>query len=304
MEQYAVFIGEPCVDEYYQVLGQWPNEGEKFLTKYDHQNTGGMIANASCVMAGYGEKTYCLCSLFKDNEYDFLMHELNVMHVDPSYIVTLDEGRNGKCLIYSLEDGERNINVIASDEKPLLNHEDYLDLLENASFIYTSPSQIQMFKEPKELLKHLHNKGVRIAFDCESSCYRKDWKDFIQYATYVSMNDYAIEIYGEGKKADVVSKEVLDLGVNIFVETLGSKGSHIYTKEKDFIIEPYPTNVVDTTGAGDTYNSSFVYGLIKDWDIEKAGHFATAAASLAIQKKGARSGTNDVNTVLKFMEEN
>lgn len=51
-----------------------------------------------------------------------------------------------------------------------------------------------------------------------------------------------------------------------------------------------PVDVVDVTGAGDTYCSSFVSMMEACGDPAMAGTFATYAASLAITSLGARSG--------------
>ena len=45
-EGYVVFIGGPCVDEYYSV-GRWPHEGDKFVGRFAGNVPGGMIANAA-----------------------------------------------------------------------------------------------------------------------------------------------------------------------------------------------------------------------------------------------------------------
>ena len=58
---------------------------------------------------------------------------------------------------------------------------------------------------------------------------------------------------------------------------------------------------VDTTGAGDTFNSSFVYGLSCGWGLQEAGTFANAAAGRAILNMGARSGAVGEAAVKDFM---
>ena len=49
-ERYAVFMGKPCVDSYYDIR-EWPEEGGKFLGSFSHDTTGGMVANAACAYA-------------------------------------------------------------------------------------------------------------------------------------------------------------------------------------------------------------------------------------------------------------
>ena len=48
----------------------------------------------------------------------------------------------------------------------------------------------------------------------------------------------------------------MEMGPSILVCKKGSKGSHVFSKEKDFGVPAIPVEVVDNTGAGDVYNAS------------------------------------------------
>ncbi|WP_419572297.1 carbohydrate kinase family protein, partial [Rheinheimera sp.] len=52
-------------------------------------------------------------------------------------------------------------------------------------------------------------------------------------------------------------------------------------------IAPYPCQVVDATGAGDTFGGAFIARIVAGDDIEKAGHYAAAAAALSTEGYGA-----------------
>ena len=43
---------------------------------------------------------------------------------------------------------------------------------------------------------------------------------------------------------------------------------------------------VDACGAGATFSAGFIYGYLKDWDLESCARFATAAASLKVTRPG------------------
>ncbi|ODV74652.1 putative ribokinase [Cyberlindnera jadinii NRRL Y-1542] len=72
------------------------------------------------------------------------------------------------------------------------------------------------------------------------------------------------------------------------VITLGTYGSLFRSKDSMGFTEAVKVdNVVDTTGAGDTFLGAFVTQLISSRDPHRALKFAALASSLAIQKKGA-----------------
>lgn len=70
------------------------------------------------------------------------------------------------------------------------------------------------------------------------------------------------------------------------ITTLGAKGAGYKSK----IVPPYVSNVVDTTGAGDTFNGALAYYLAAGFTVEDAILRANIAASLAIEKLGAQDG--------------
>ena len=99
-------------------------------------------------------------------------------------------------------------------------------------------------------------------------------------------------------------KDILKNLGGMLVTTLGSRGCAVYTPEgEEYRASAYPVTPVDTTGAGDTFNSSFLYGLTQDWDVKEAAAFANGAAARAILHMGARSGAVGEDAVRVFMKE-
>ena len=86
---------------------------------------------------------------------------------------------------------------------------------------------------------------------------------------------------------------------------MGSQGALITTKKFQKLIPTYKVEkIVDTTGAGDTFNGAFSIGYwIKGWDLETSCRYANAAASLKIQKLGARNGMPNEKELIKFLKD-
>jgi len=68
---------------------------------------------------------------------------------------------------------------------------------------------------------------------------------------------------------------------------LGELGSQIYDRGQ--IIgeaKPFPTQVIDSTGAGDVFDAGFIHGIIKNQNHLEAARTGNAAASILISRKG------------------
>jgi sugar/nucleoside kinase (ribokinase family) len=118
---------------------------------------------------------------------------------------------------------------------------------------------------------------------------------------FLKANEHELEALTRTKNIKAGSKRLHDLGVKEVIVTLGSTGSIIFNGEKYFLIPAYePKEVLDTTGCGDTYMAGYLYRRIQGSDIEEAGKFAAAMATLKIEHHGPFSGTKaDVENCLR-----
>jgi sugar/nucleoside kinase (ribokinase family) len=59
-----------------------------------------------------------------------------------------------------------------------------------------------------------------------------------------------------------------------------------------------PVNIVDTVGAGDTFDSGFIYGFLQGWPLEKSLKLGIACGSLSTQKSGGLAGQPTLDEAL------
>jgi sugar/nucleoside kinase (ribokinase family) len=76
-------------------------------------------------------------------------------------------------------------------------------------------------------------------------------------------------------------------GPGLVIVTLAELGSVIYDGTEFIDIPPYEVDLVDATGAGDTYMAGFTYEYLRTGgDLKKAGCFASSVASIMIEQIG------------------
>ncbi|MEM2857300.1 MAG: carbohydrate kinase family protein [Candidatus Nitrosocaldaceae archaeon] len=77
--------------------------------------------------------------------------------------------------------------------------------------------------------------------------------------------------------------------VPIVIIRLGEKGCIVCNgQDTRFIQSQLQVKARDTTGAGDAFTSSLIYGLIKGLDIYKSAYFANLFAAMKVTKMGSR----------------
>lgn len=114
-----------------------------------------------------------------------------------------------------------------------------------------------------------------------------DLLDFVNKATWVTVNDYEAELLEErtGKSAHELAEMVEAL-----IITRGGEGSHIYTKEHRYEIPSAKVEAInDPTGCGDAYRAGLLYGLMNELDWETTGRIASLAGAIKIEHHGTQN---------------
>ncbi|MDR1581523.1 MAG: sugar kinase, partial [Synergistaceae bacterium] len=100
--------------------------------------------------------------------------------------------------------------------------------------------------------------------------------------------------------ADGAVKKLLDGKDRIVVVKDGSRGTSVYTREEAFRVPVYPADEVDPTGAGDSFDGTFLALLCKGENLRTAADFGNAAGALAVAKRGPMEGNSAPSEIEAF----
>jgi fructokinase len=93
--------------------------------------------------------------------------------------------------------------------------------------------------------------------------------------------------------------------------TLGERGAYLLTRRGGALSKAYRADARDTSGAGDTFWSGFLYSLLRsgislpsldDTAAEPFLRFANAAASVCVERRGAIPALPTLGEVMARME--
>jgi len=89
-----------------------------------------------------------------------------------------------------------------------------------------------------------------------------------------------------------IERAALELSklVRIAAVKLGSKGAIVYADGKRFRVPAIKARVVDTTGAGDSFDAGFVACFLRGGGIEECAHAGVAAGARAVSAVGGTGG--------------
>lgn len=87
------------------------------------------------------------------------------------------------------------------------------------------------------------------------------------------------------------------------IVTEGKRGVSFQRNGEQVLIPGFRVPVVDTTGAGDTFNGALAVALSKGMALEDACRYANAAAALSVTKLGAQTGMPTKKELESFLVE-
>lgn len=143
--------------------------------------------------------------------------------------------------------------------------------------------------------------NIRPGFIRDERAYRARLNDMITRADIVKLSDEDLHwMMGAGDVA-TLAQTLRMQGPQIVVITEGAKGARAFSALGETHASASPVAVVDTVGAGDTFNAGFLAGLVRAGALSKAGLAALSSqalhAALALGTKAAavtvtRAGAN------------
>lgn len=296
-KEYLVVLGGCTVDEYYE-SDNWINLGDKAFVNSLGTKIGGATFNVAAVASKLGLPTKIFDIMnYEDANSNLVFKLFNEFNIDKNYIVNEKTAMLCKALIFSVN-GEKSI-FIHEPAKPRIKGKNWQCVANNACYIYSTINFVVGFDCGYEMLKEAKSNGTKIVLDADNSYDTPEKKDALCLANIAIFNRTSYENFSSIVREDA-STYLFSHGAEIIICTKDKDGCEIYYNNNHHSLGGYNVNVVDTTGAGDTFSASFIYGLSKGFEPIKALEFANAAASRAVTIFGPTAGACTEDEVLEF----
>ncbi len=267
----------------------FPQKGETILSNDMFTNSGGKGANQAVSASKLGGQVKMIGAVGDDEFGKVLTNTLKDYKVDIENVKIVNGTNSGSAFIVCADKDNRIIVEAGSNQK--INKSDIDKALENAKKGDIFVTQLEInYDAVKYGLKCAKEKGMTTIFNPAPAFVLED--DIYTFVDVLIVNEVEAEILS-GISPDNIdkSKEVYKIfnkkGVKHLIITLGSKGS-IYLGDEIKEFSSYDVEVVDTTGAGDTYIGALAYSLSNDVSVVNAIELSSKASSLTVTKKGAQ----------------
>jgi sugar/nucleoside kinase (ribokinase family) len=283
-------LGVSSIDQFV-IVDEFCKPDDKIWIKDFARMCGGVVANFCVGVARMGVKSGFMGSAGDDPNGHEILQNFKNHGMDNDHFFLKKETRTPVNIIVVDSHGSRQILQDPYMEKNVLKADEIIpDYVARADIFHTDAVNIEATRKCMKIAKEA---GKKVSFDLERhvAVYGMDAiRDLIEMTDILLPNRRgALELTGE---TDIVraAKKLLGLGPELVSVTLGKEGSLLVTEEGEIRTPIYGVEkVVDTTGAGDCFNATFVSCVYKGMTPKEAANFATAAAALSVRKIGAQT---------------
>ncbi|MCS4487000.1 ribokinase [Staphylococcus americanisciuri] len=274
-----------------------PEQGETVLGDTLLMAPGGKGANQAVAAARLkrNQAVYMIGAVGDDAFGKTIMDNMRQYGVNTTYMQTITGEHSGTAHITLYDKDNRIIVVPAANN--YISPEVVLPILQK----FERGDIIIMQQEiPAETVEAVIEEATQLGLQVilNPAPYRLIDNKLLEQVTYLTPNESECRQLFDGEISDVIARYPRKL-----IVTLGAEGA-MYFDQTQRIVPAYPCEVVDTTGAGDTFNGALAVALSEGQSLESALEFANMASSFAVRKMGAQGGIPTREAVDQALMEN
>jgi len=178
-----------------------------------------------------------------------------------------------------------------------------LDYLPDSRHFHLSSFFLHRALRPRigELFRYLKSKGLTISLDTNDDPDDK-WEgvaDVLKYVDVLLPNEReACKLAGTDDFEAAIQK--LAAQVPLVVVKLGPKGARAQRGSERIVVESRKVDVVDTVGAGDSFDAGFLHEYVRGADLEKCLATGNAAGALSTTRPGGTEAFRDAKHKEQF----
>ncbi|WP_172371722.1 ribokinase [Sporosarcina jiandibaonis] len=282
-----------------------PVWGETLIGKNFSESNGGKGSNQAVAAARLGGNVAFVGCLGDDRFGDEGLSMLENEKVDISGVSRSTEKSTGVGFIFLNSQGENCILVDPGANNDLSpNDVSGLSKIDEADIIICQlENRLDTVKEAMRYAKKLNKTVILNPAPANSEAL-----ELLQYATIINPNESELLILsGEEpdaelsvEKCEELATQLLEKGPKAVIVTRGEDGALVVTRDSVVQVPTLKVDVVDTTGAGDSFTGALAVYLAKGRTVEEAVRKASIVGAYCVTKHNVIPGLPTPEELVKF----
>lgn len=265
-------------------------EGEYYL--------GGAPLNFAAHLAQMGETSYIFSKVGRDTLGREALNKIQAIGVKSDLIQQDNQYPTGTVPV-KIKKGQPDYTILKDVAYDFINFQESAASLGSLEFdviYYGTLAQRNPMSQKALQLLISSKKFKHIFYDINlrKDCYTPSIiQQSLQRCSILKLNDDEIATVGNllyGKEftakefARLISK---DFQIGVIVITAGARGCYVYAKGELHFLKSYPTQVIDTVGAGDAFSAAFVRDYIRHNDPVRAADLGNKLGAYVAGSRGS-----------------
>ncbi len=264
---------------------------------------GSSSAIFACGAARLGLKVAFIGVCGDDVFGHFMLDEMQKRGVNIENVIVRPEGYTGLSVI--LTSGADRAILTHPGLISTLQASDISDnLLRQARHLHVASYFLQtaLQAELPHLFHHAHSLGLTTSLDTNYDPSEK-WLGFDELLSatniFLPNEKEAISLSGD-PDADLAANRLGDKVETLAIK-MGAEGALGVSQNQKVRLPSITANVVDTVGAGDSFDAGFLFGHLNGWSLEKSLRLACVCGALSTQKAGGVNGQPTLDEAMKYV---
>ncbi|NJE05410.1 carbohydrate kinase family protein [Thermococcus sp. M36] len=264
------------------LLDRFPEFHEKVSAQKAFFGLGGAAANTITWLAHFGLRTGYIGAVGRDEIGEAHLSYFRKIGVNTDGIRVVD-APSGVAVAMIRGEDKRIVKYPGANTMKMVDFE-YLARARHVHLSSNPPETIS------QVVNFAHENGITVSLDIGEAELPPGVEEKVDYLT-MNEDEYRRK-FGS-----------LDLGLSKarnLVVTLNGGGALVRDEDGNvFEVRGLSAEVVDSTGAGDSFDAGVIYGVLQGWSLRDAAKLGMLLAYLTVQKVGARSAVIPLDRVVE-----
>jgi sugar/nucleoside kinase (ribokinase family) len=305
MPKKTLVIGELNVDLIVSGLPSLPALGQELTCTGFSRALGSSSAIFSRALAGLGAQVDYMGKVGDDDNGHFMLAQLQEVGIGTQGVVIDPAVQTGVTISLTYPDEKAQVTYLGSIADYCLADVN-LGVIGDYNHLHMASMYLQTGLAPTfpQLLRRAKELNLTTSLDPGWDPYER-WNGVLFKALsavdILFVNEHEVKAIADIASVSKAST-ALAKRVNLVVAKLGSDGALAADQDGVYKNPAFPVEVVDTTGAGDSFNAGFIYKyVVQGGTRSQALRFANACGAIAATRVGGASSVPSASEVETFL---
>lgn len=274
-------------------------------------NVGGGGVNTACNFGNLGFDTSAIFKVGKDFYSEGIFNFLKTQKVKLDSVVQKEDSTTGFSVILVSFQGDRTVLTHRGANAHILEEDIDFNAIKEADLVYIAPLNGESNKVLEKIVDFAEANDTKICFNAGTTSIKKGFdhlRGILDSAHVVVMNKEeasmatGIQVRPDTKTEkfshDVIHKDIKSMlealkikDYQVVVITDGGNGAYAYEGKNYYFCPTFPSEVISTLGAGDSFASTFCAALYRNGkDVGNALMYGSVNSASVVSKFGATEG--------------